>query len=80
MESRYDLSSIADILESNLMGRDLSIFWTMSDSSILSPSPLIMLTISSTQRKYGISSRTSMKEMTKSRGQNFRHIEDNLRI
>ena len=38
-------------LESNLIGRDLSIFWTSVGFSTFSPRPLMVFTISSTRRK-----------------------------
>ena len=46
------ISLLVNIVVSNLKDSDLSTFCTIVNSSIFSPSPLMVLTISSTQRRY----------------------------
>jgi hypothetical protein len=51
IESRSTLSYSVDILGSNLIGRYLSTFLTITNSLISSPNPMISFIVSSTHKK-----------------------------
>ena len=50
IEFRSDLSYNVDILGLNIIGRDLSTFWTITYSLISSPNPMIAFIVSSTHK------------------------------